>query len=204
MTNVPRTTIRKAQALEIAASLIERIEASRLTQVPLLHLDELPAIAGLYFATTDDGDILYIGKADDLTQRCKLSQHHKLPLAIERGATVLQIARVDDGLAWAVEQKLIAEIAPPLNDAVSLWWVQPAKVAKPKKKKIGYPFIPRNGATRLSKQVWIEAKALRRYSGLGSIRKAIEKIIDDAVTQRLADPDFVKVVQEVKAEGVEK
>ena len=42
------------------------------------------------FATTEDGDILDIGKADDLTQRCKISQHHKLPIAIVRGATVLQ------------------------------------------------------------------------------------------------------------------
>ena len=104
--------------------------------MPLFHLDELPAISGLYFATTEDGDILYIGKADDLTQRCKISQHHKLPIAIERGATVLQIARVDDGLAWAVEQRLIAELAPVLNDAVSLWWVKPQKVVKPEKRQV--------------------------------------------------------------------
>lgn len=103
MITAPKTTLRKAEALTITQSIIEHIESDRLTQVPLLHLDELPAISGLYFATTDEGDILYIGKAKNLTQRCKLSQHHKLLLAIERGATVLQVARVDDGLAWAVE-----------------------------------------------------------------------------------------------------
>lgn len=130
---IPQTTRSKAEALATAQAIIERIESNRLTQVPLLHLDELPAISGLYFATTDEGDILYIGKANDLTQRCKISQHHKLPLAIERGATVLQVARVNDGLAWAVEQNLIAELAPPLNDAVSLWWVTPVKIAKSKK-----------------------------------------------------------------------
>ena len=35
------------------------------------------------------------------------------------------------GLAWAVEQRLIAELAPVLNDAASFWWVKPQKVVKP-------------------------------------------------------------------------
>lgn len=63
--------------------------------------------------------------------------------------------------------------------------------------------IPANGATRLSTECWVNAEILMRAMGAGTVRKAIEKVIDEAVTQRLGDPDFVKVVQEVKAEGVE-
>lgn len=198
---IPRTKTQRDRALELAQSILERIESNRLTQVPLLHLDELPAISGLYFASTDDGDILYIGKADDLTQRCKLAQHHKLPIAIERGATVLQIARVSDGLAWAVEQRLIAELAPTLNDAVSLWWVKPEKVVKPIKPRL--PFIPANGATRLSTEIWLMAEALRRYKRADSIRKAIESEIAAAAERQKDDPEFAKMLAEVRAEGIE-
>ena len=63
--------------------------------------------------------------------------------------------------------------------------------------------IPASGATRLSRETWVNAEILMRAMGAGSVRKAIEAIIDEAVTKRLADPDFVKVVQEVKAEGID-
>lgn len=63
--------------------------------------------------------------------------------------------------------------------------------------------IPANGATRLSKECWVNAEILMRAMGAGSVRKAIEAIVDEAVTKRLDDPDFVKVVQEVKMEGID-
>ena len=63
--------------------------------------------------------------------------------------------------------------------------------------------IPPSGATRLSKEAWINAEIIYRADGAGTIRKAIESLLDRAVTERLTDPDFVKVVQEVKAEGIE-
>lgn len=173
---IPKTKQKMVKALEVAQSIIERIEADRLTQVPLLYLDELPAISGIYFATTDDGRILYIGKADDLTQRCKLNQHHKLPLAIEKGATVLQVARVDDGLAWAVEQKLIAELSPALNDAVSLWWVKSEKTAKS---------LPKRKNTRLSLDIEVIAafRALAESEGI-SLPKYVEKFMIEHIKKK--------------------
>lgn len=63
--------------------------------------------------------------------------------------------------------------------------------------------IPANGATRLSKETWVNAEILMRALGSGTVRKTIEAIIDEAVTSRLSDPDFVRVVQEVKTEGIE-
>lgn len=199
--NTPTTTHHKAEAIMIAQSIIERIESNRLTQVPLLHLDELPAISGLYFATTDEGDILYIGKADDLTQRCKLSQHHKLPLAIERGATVLQVARVDDGLAWAVEQKLIAQLAPPLNDAVSLWWMAADKKASRAGKSL--TALSRR-SIKLSLESWQIAEAISRYRRFNNPKVALESAIRNYSDRLMSDdPSFVQVLNKVKAEGVE-
>jgi hypothetical protein len=63
--------------------------------------------------------------------------------------------------------------------------------------------IPANGATRLSKEAWVNAEILMRASGAGSLRKAIEACLDQAVTARLSDPEFIKIFQQVKAEGVE-
>jgi hypothetical protein len=63
--------------------------------------------------------------------------------------------------------------------------------------------IPANGATRLSKEAWINAEALKRSFGSGSLRKAVEACLDKAVTDRLSDPEFIKIFQQVKSEGVE-
>ena len=63
--------------------------------------------------------------------------------------------------------------------------------------------IPANGATRLSREAWTNAEILKRSFGSGSLRKAIEATLDQAVTARLSDPEFIKIFQEVKAEGVE-
>ena len=134
MTNLLTSKTDKAKALELATNVLERLQADRLTRVPLLHLEELPAISGIYFAASDGGNVLYIGKADDFTSRCKLSQHHKLPTAIEKSATHLLLARVPEHLAWAVEQKLIDELAPPLNESVSRWWTEKPAKQKPSNK----------------------------------------------------------------------
>jgi len=152
--NVPQTSQQRQSALDIAQTIIERVDSNRLTQVPLLHLNELPAISGLYLAADDTGSILYIGKADDLSQRCKISHHHKLPVAVERGATVLKVARVDDGLAWAVEQKLIAHYSPVLNESVSCWWDVPDVQTPDGSQRIGTLSIQ----GRVNGDVWLALK----------------------------------------------
>ena len=141
MTNLLTSKADKTAALELADTILERLQSDRLTRVPLLHLDELPALSGVYLATTDDRDILYIGKADDFTNRCKLSQHHKLPTAVKQGATYLLLAKIPERLAWAVEQRLIDKLAPSLNDSVSRWWnmrPQTSRSGRPQKKKINF------------------------------------------------------------------
>lgn len=63
--------------------------------------------------------------------------------------------------------------------------------------------IPRSGASRLSTETWVEAEALRRYRGAASIRKAIEAEISAAVTRLLGEKEFIEVLQQVRAEGIE-
>ena len=65
--------------------------------------------------------------------------------------------------------------------------------------------IPANGATRLSKQTWVEAEILKRYQNAPTVRKVIESAISEAVTNLLGsgDPEFIKIMQQVRTEGVE-
>ena len=63
--------------------------------------------------------------------------------------------------------------------------------------------IPTNGATRLSTQTWVEAEALKRYLGADTVRKTIERLVADAINDRLSDKDFAEVLASVRAEGIE-
>lgn len=64
--------------------------------------------------------------------------------------------------------------------------------------------IPKSGASRLSTNTWIEAEALRRYRQADSVRKAIEAEISAAVSRHMNDNEFVRLLSEVRSEGVEK
>ena len=70
---------------------------------------------------------------------------------------------------------------------------------------VGTMQIPKSGASRLSKETWIEVEILKRYQKAPTVRKAIETAISNKVTELLGsgDPEFIKVMQEVRAEGVE-
>ncbi|MEL6776510.1 MAG: hypothetical protein AAFO06_04575 [Cyanobacteria bacterium J06597_16] len=63
--------------------------------------------------------------------------------------------------------------------------------------------IPANGATRLSTQTWVEAEALKRFMGVASVRKTIEKVVSDVVTENLNDPEFIAVLKQVRDEGID-
>lgn len=63
--------------------------------------------------------------------------------------------------------------------------------------------IPKSGASRLSTNTWIEAEALRRYRQADSVRKAIEAEIAAAVSRHMNDEQFVELLKQVRAEGVE-
>lgn len=65
--------------------------------------------------------------------------------------------------------------------------------------------IPKSGASRLSRETWIEVEILKRYEKAPTVRKAIETAISNKVTELLGsgDPEFIKVMQEVRAEGIE-
>ena len=94
-----------------------RYNANKLTSIPLKNLDEAPSIPGIYFAVTEVGEIVYIGMSMDLKTRCNLRSHHKLPSALELGAEVLLVARVDESIVSYVEKALIMYFNPKLNQA---------------------------------------------------------------------------------------
>jgi hypothetical protein len=175
MTNLPTATADKAKALEIADAILERLQSNRLTKVPLLHLDELPPLSGVYLAATDNDNILYVGKANDFTVRCKIGQHQKLPTAIELGATCLLLAKVPDGFAWAVEQKLIAELEPPLNDLVNQWWIQKTHSIRSPKESLRR----RKRITLSIDDTLIDAAKRVAHSQNNSLSRFVESLIAD-------------------------
>jgi uncharacterized protein YqeY len=70
---------------------------------------------------------------------------------------------------------------------------------------VGAMQIPKSGASRLSKETWIEAEILKRYQKAPTVRKVIETAISEAVTELLGsgDPEFIKIMQQVRAEGID-
>ncbi|MBD1844771.1 GIY-YIG nuclease family protein [Cyanobacteria bacterium FACHB-63] len=110
--------------LDLAQSILERFKNDRLTRVPLTHLDELPPISGVYLAATEDNQVLYIGKSNNLSVRCDISIHHKLPAALEKGAVFLYIAGVPAAQAKFVEYWLIDRFSPVLNEGYRRWWLE--------------------------------------------------------------------------------
>ena len=86
MPRLPLTEYEQEMVLDWA----EQVESYLANQkLPFLSLDgtlnsTLPAFSGAYIATDDDANPLYIGKADDFSSRCRLSQHHRLPEAIQK------------------------------------------------------------------------------------------------------------------------
>ena len=64
--------------------------------------------------------------------------------------------------------------------------------------------IPKNGASRLSEDVWILGEALSRYHKTSNLRVALEAAIRNYSDRLMSDdPSFVEVLNEVKAEGIE-
>ena len=64
--------------------------------------------------------------------------------------------------------------------------------------------IPKSGASRLSEDVWLLGEALSRYHKTNNLRVAIESAIRNYSDRLMSDdPSFVKVLNEVKEEGIE-
>lgn len=64
--------------------------------------------------------------------------------------------------------------------------------------------IPKNGASRLSEDVWILGEALSRYHKTNNLRVALESAIRNYSDRLMSDdPLFVNVLNEVKAEGID-
>jgi hypothetical protein len=64
--------------------------------------------------------------------------------------------------------------------------------------------IPKNSSSRLSEDVWLIGEALSRHYRTSNLRVAIESAIR-ITADRLAseDPNFAKLLNDVRKEGVE-
>jgi transcriptional regulator with XRE-family HTH domain len=176
----------KEMLLGEAQLVLKRLEEDRLTRVPLLYLGELPSISGVYFAATADGQTLYIGKATNFTQRCKISTHHKLSTAIEKGAVFLFVANVPANQAWHVEQWLIDQISPPLNQSCCRWWLgSESSLAQLRKKatrtQLRKKAMRSNLNSKLDNRILAKARFLRGESlsaiaaSLGTSTRTLER-----------------------------
>jgi hypothetical protein len=121
----PRLKANKKSIAAYSKGILARLNSGHLTRFDLSNLGDLPQTAGVYFAVTEDGTVLYVGKANNLAQRCVVRKHHKLSTAIGRGAVYLLIDSVPIELACNIEQWLIGAISPSLNIVGSQRWERP-------------------------------------------------------------------------------
>lgn len=96
---------------------LEDIALATLPYVPLCKEPPLPLGAGIYFALSAEGTVVYIGRGESLRQRWRKAHHRRKELE-ELGGVRLAWLLVDDPTLLAdVEAALIAYFEPPLNGA---------------------------------------------------------------------------------------
>jgi hypothetical protein len=92
----------------------ESFDLSSLPCLPLSDKGKLPHFAGVYFALSSQGRVLYIGRSIDIRERLK--GHHRLPLleALE-GVRIAWFKESDSLALQRIETILIKYFNPPLN-----------------------------------------------------------------------------------------
>lgn len=100
-----------------------RYQSQDLPVLSMLDLAKLPEKSGVYFAASQSGTILYIGKASNLRLRCDLCVHHKLTKTVKKGAKVLHYYLAPVEMCLAIEQALIGMLNPLLNERFNNRWV---------------------------------------------------------------------------------
>lgn len=92
----------------------EFFDLSSLPCLPLSDKSKLPHLAGIYFALSSQGRVLYVGRSIDIRER--LRGHHRLPLleALE-GVRIAWLKERDSLALQRIETILIKYFNPPLN-----------------------------------------------------------------------------------------
>lgn len=95
---------------------VEKINPSLLPSVPVEGRENLPEVSGIYFAISQTGEILYIGKASCIRRRWEA--HHRFeeirPYKNARIAWFTYLAQTDEELA-TLEKECILHFMPVLN-----------------------------------------------------------------------------------------
>lgn len=92
----------------------ESFDFSSLPCLPLSDKGKLPSCAGVYFALSSQGRILYIGRSINIRERLK--GHHRVPLLVALGDVKIAWLKESNSLALRrIETILIKYFNPPLN-----------------------------------------------------------------------------------------
>jgi len=98
---------------------IERVNPFLLPSVPVEKRSDLPDIAAIYFALSETGKVLYVGKAPYLRKRW-ISYHHQLA-SLETfpyvRITWLAVGHIAPHRFLALEGRFIDRFAPMLKEA---------------------------------------------------------------------------------------
>lgn len=134
--------------------------------LPALNLCErkrLPECAAIYFVRSDDGTVLYIGRARNLRQRW--AQHHRTAQLMTYPGVSLAWLSVDDpALLDEIERACIAYFSPLLNGTES-----------------HSPVRKRELTITLSRRAWAIYQERLRQSGLAGSRGAASEIISEII-----------------------
>jgi len=119
----PTDLVDRRLSLHIAKKMIEKLRGEDFRKRPLFKLSqfELPKWSGVYFLIDSSNRVLYVGSAQDIKIRCNQS-HSKIKLLANDQKVYLSFFRSPAELTWAIEQKIIADLDPPLNFVVIKWW----------------------------------------------------------------------------------
>jgi hypothetical protein len=172
----------KEKTIEIACSILEKLKEGKLESVSFSEKEKLPNSSGIYFAAKEKEEVLYIGKALNLNTRCGSSKHHKIPTAIDMGAAKLYFVLIPVNILWGVEQWLIGQIKPPLNNHLSRWWIDEQEKASSSGMSIGSIPMTNNASN------WLKVSAcLSRKSVRAKVAEIIEEEISKSLEKWLCD-----------------
>ncbi|MGB3208693.1 MAG: GIY-YIG nuclease family protein [Crinalium sp.] len=92
----------------------ESIDLAMLPSLPLSEKKTFPAIAAIYFCLSKDGEVLYIGKSENIARRWK-QHHHYCHLETLNDVKLAWLEVSDCRLLTGIECALIQYFNPPLN-----------------------------------------------------------------------------------------
>lgn len=94
--------------------MISACEPLEFLSVAIEDIKNLPTTACVYLIRNGNGDILYVGKSENLNRRWK--NHHKFASLIGEPSISISYLEVPQEKLYAAEKALVSAFCPPLNE----------------------------------------------------------------------------------------